>query len=513
MGLLDSLDDPKMMGLLQAGLSVIANNGRGMSGGQALGYGLGQGVQGMQEAQQTAQRKLMLEQQMSMQNAQFEQSNQTFQLNKSKYENELAQQKREQDGIAAAKLKYPELAPMFDFDPKSAWKAANPSMSGADPYTDVIYDANGVGYLQNRRETDPSKVLQPVSLNGQPFVGAKWSPELGYNMARQQARGKGSNELTDKFPGVVTTETIGADSINQGNSPMPYQPPKQPPPRTQLRQPTPQGFPVISPPQQEQMDGKRKQILMEELQAEQQSLQSATDPAQQQAHQRNIQLLNNELGLARPLTAANQNGINGIKVPTKAEEAGAIETAKNDAEFNSPQAIKKREQAQAFKATTANTVIESIDGVLKRVDGWSAGQGGKIMKSMPFNNTAKDIGADVETIKANFGFDRLQAMRDMSPTGGALGQVAVQELTALQASVANLDTENQSPEQLKINLNKAKLHYSNWLKTIDGQDSDIMPQDAKIPSAPVKIKNNADYESLPSGTTFIDPFGKKRRKP
>jgi hypothetical protein len=32
-------------------------------------------------------------------------------------------------------------------------------------------------------------------------------------------------------------------------------------------------------------------------------------------------------------------------------------------------------------------------------------------------------------------------------------------------------------------------------------------------SAPIRIKNNTDYDSLPSGSTFIDPFGKTRRKP
>ena len=55
------------------------------------------------------------------------------------------------------------------------------------------------------------------------------------------------------------------------------------------------------------------------------------------------------------------------------------------------------------------------------------------------------------TVKANIGFDKLQNMRDESPTGGALGQVAIQELIALQSSIAPLDPK-QGPDSLKDNL-------------------------------------------------------------
>lgn len=46
----------------------------------------------------------------------------------------------------------------------------------------------------------------------------------------------------------------------------------------------------------------------------------------------------------------------------------------------------------------------------------------------------------VDTIKANLGFEALQQMRQESPTGGALGQVAVIELQMLQAVIDSLDT-------------------------------------------------------------------------
>ena len=46
-------------------------------------------------------------------------------------------------------------------------------------------------------------------------------------------------------------------------------------------------------------------------------------------------------------------------------------------------------------------------------------------------------------------------MREASPTGGALGQVAVQELEALQATLASLNPD-QSEGQLRQNLARVK---------------------------------------------------------
>jgi hypothetical protein len=52
----------------------------------------------------------------------------------------------------------------------------------------------------------------------------------------------------------------------------------------------------------------------------------------------------------------------------------------------------------------------------------------------------------LKPIRANLGFDKLQNLRDNSPTGGALGQVAVQELDMLQSTYASLE-QAQTKEQ------------------------------------------------------------------
>lgn len=120
-------------------------------------------------------------------------------------------------------------------------------------------------------------------------------------------------------------------------------------------------------------------------------------------------------------------------------------------------------EKQQSTITTIDGVINKVDEATKQVSPWSAGKG-SIFSVIP-GSDAKNLAATVETIKANLGFDRLQRMRDASPTGGALGQVAVQELVALQSSVASLDIA-QSPEQLKKNLDAVKRHYQNWRNAI-----------------------------------------------
>ena len=78
---------------------------------------------------------------------------------------------------------------------------------------------------------------------------------------------------------------------------------------------------------------------------------------------------------------------------------------------------------------------------------------------------AKNLAAKLNTISANLSFDTLQAMRDASPTGGALGQVSEREIELLGATVASLDP-SQSPTQLRSALNDIETHYKNWLSTV-----------------------------------------------
>lgn len=108
---------------------------------------------------------------------------------------------------------------------------------------------------------------------------------------------------------------------------------------------------------------------------------------------------------------------------------------------------------QRLNSQTDN-VVAAIDKATGQVAWDSTGVFGQVLGAVG-GTKAMDLRETAKTIKANLGFSELQAMRDASPTGGALGQVAVQELDALQATLASINPD-QSEGQLRENLAKVK---------------------------------------------------------
>lgn len=94
---------------------------------------------------------------------------------------------------------------------------------------------------------------------------------------------------------------------------------------------------------------------------------------------------------------------------------------------------------------TAQDITDSIADARRLSGGLSTGFIGGMTREVP-GTPAYDLSRAVNTIKANLGFEALQAMRDASPTGGALGQVAVQELEMLQSIVDSFDTAQSEGE-------------------------------------------------------------------
>ena len=140
----------------------------------------------------------------------------------------------------------------------------------------------------------------------------------------------------------------------------------------------------------------------------------------------------------------------------------------------SPLAAEREAQAEAkdkreAQATaSANLVLQDIDKAIGQVSGWTAGVGSKLA-AIP-GTGARDLSSSLDTIKANIGFDRLQQMRYSSPTGGALGGIAVEELRMLQAVLGSLET-SQSPDQLRQNLERLRQVYEPIAKKAAAYDN------------------------------------------
>ena len=159
-----------------------------------------------------------------------------------------------------------------------------------------------------------------------------------------------------------------------------------------------------------------------------------------------------------------------------AAEFGAIEDRELAASAALAKAQAKVKPPKRLAPIIENpTVTNNIDKLIPQLDediaSWwpsnVAGLGGKILSNIP-GTEARDFEARLETIKANIGFDKLQAMRDASPTGGALGQVSEMELRQLNASMGNLE-QSQSPKQLRENLIAVREQYIRTLAAINAQ--------------------------------------------
>ena len=172
------------------------------------------------------------------------------------------------------------------------------------------------------------------------------------------------------------------------------------------------------------------------------------------------------------------------------DEFGNIQDANRQAEtdaFNKAEDTRLAEEriaalkakADAKNAKTPNTAamqygmaalnaIDRIEALVNAEQKWvpwdnTTGLIGNLMKSVPAS-AANDVLANIKTIEAAVGFDRLQAMRDASPTGGALGQVANIELDLLKSSLGNLN-QSQSKEQFMMNLKQVQRVYNEIVHT------------------------------------------------
>lgn len=138
----------------------------------------------------------------------------------------------------------------------------------------------------------------------------------------------------------------------------------------------------------------------------------------------------------------------------RGQHAGNLEANKTKATVG---ALSKVQQGQ--------TVLKSIDLALEGTKGLgTTGFVGSLMKQVP-GTPAYDLANRLNTVKGNIGFDKLQDMRDNSPTGGALGQVSEFELQMLQSVWGSVE-QAQSPAELRRNLQRFKVTYRQSMSRI-----------------------------------------------
>ncbi len=138
-------------------------------------------------------------------------------------------------------------------------------------------------------------------------------------------------------------------------------------------------------------------------------------------------------------------------------------------------AAKKEGKRDDATVRTGNIVLEDIDRIGAALDKAilpATGAFATTLSGVP-GTAAHDVSKLLDGIRANIAFDKLQQMRENSPTGGALGAVSDKEGALLQAVFGSLE-QSQSPEQFRENLKRLKTVYQDIIHGV-GKWKDVAP--------------------------------------
>jgi hypothetical protein len=175
--------------------------------------------------------------------------------------------------------------------------------------------------------------------------------------------------------------------------------------------------------------------------------------------------------LAASLRQGVRNDASGLKAQIDQARLEGIQS-QNDARNAKVNEARDKSKLQAAHAgRRADFLTGELDRAEKLVGNMTTGLVGSQMRKVP-GTDAYDLNKVIDTIKANIGFEELRQMRLESPTGGALGQVAIKELDMLQATLGNLDTA-QDPDTIRANIKAIKGHFKTIKESMDKAQKEL----------------------------------------
>ena len=213
-----------------------------------------------------------------------------------------------------------------------------------------------------------------------------------------------------------------------------------------------------------------------------------------------------QMGLGSPVPVETPQGPRLVLPPTKpggkaeiVEIPGAgpaIPARSEEQRLKREEAEQKQAKATVDIQRKSAIVSAAVDSALQKIP--QVGMFGTAIERVGLakipDNAAYDMNQQIDTIKANIGFKELQDMRAASPTGGALGQIAVRELEFLQAALGSLDI-GQSTTQLTKNLRAVKTHFDNWKKAVEQANTGAPSMSPTTPETPVTPGWTPDKET------------------
>lgn len=164
--------------------------------------------------------------------------------------------------------------------------------------------------------------------------------------------------------------------------------------------------------------------------------------------------------------------------------------------------------------------LASVANQLKEHGGLDAATGWQTMFPTVPGSKAANATALMDTLKAKTAFGTLQAMRDASKTGGALGAVSEKELKLLESALAPLSTA-QSPDEYRNALDNLIKHSEAAKTRLQGSFNMVHKNRTGMQGSPSQqapqgnhavVANDADYYALPKGAIYVTPDGQTRVK-
>ena len=204
---------------------------------------------------------------------------------------------------------------------------------------------------------------------------------------------------------------------------------------------------------------------------------------------------------AQPGVVVN-TGDMGADIGTIPQGYAAIPDANSPAGYRMERIPGGPEDNAETKALAAEGVSRAAAVVIEDI-----GRLRNLVSDAPFYNPATGFGAEsvskiggtnaanakalIDPIIANVGFDRLQQMREASPTGGALGAISDTEMRLLSAVLGSL-AQTQDKKQLMENLDRLEVIYSG----IAAKAAAYPGGSGEAPSAPVAAPDGLTDEDM-----------------
>lgn len=169
--------------------------------------------------------------------------------------------------------------------------------------------------------------------------------------------------------------------------------------------------------------------------------------------------------------------VNEVPKTIPPEQTPTHKSAVTKAQEEAKQGVKKQSLRSKTERTASSSFAKTgflentIDKAIGQSSAWTTGFIGSATAGIP-GTPAHDLANTLNTIKSNIGFDRLQEMRDASPTGGALGQVSEMENRLLQSTWGSVE-QSQSKKQLEENLTLLKYQIrESWRRVAEAYEKD-----------------------------------------